>query len=205
MPLPVLLSLAAQGLPTGQGHRPHTPHSPATSEPHSPATSEPPFTKAQQRALIATVKSAFKESRQHKRPRSRCHRSPTISSPSDSDPKGHSSHTAWPIPNINTAALAAHHPLACPVVPSHLVPALNHLLLTAASTILLMHRISPYSMPLLTTPSRSATPWVGELMAKVDQKNAFRLCPVRPEDWHLLGIHWQGKYYIDKCLHLVCN
>ena len=40
----------------------------------------------------------------------------------------------------------------------------------------------------------------GALMAKVDLKNAFRLCPVRPEDWHLLGIHWQGKYYIDKCL-----
>ena len=25
----------------------------------------------------------------------------------------------------------------------------------------------------------------GALLAKVDLKNAFRLCPVRPEDWHL--------------------
>ena len=40
----------------------------------------------------------------------------------------------------------------------------------------------------------------GALMAKVDLKNAFRLCPVRQEDWHLLGIHWHGKYFVDKCL-----
>ena len=70
---------------------------PQTTRLHSPATSEPPFTKAQQRALTATIKSALKESRQHKRPRRqhrRNDRSPTISSPSGSDPKGHSSHTA---------------------------------------------------------------------------------------------------------------
>ena len=40
----------------------------------------------------------------------------------------------------------------------------------------------------------------GALMAKVDLKHAFRLCPVRRDDWHLLGIHWDGKYYVDKCL-----
>ena len=34
----------------------------------------------------------------------------------------------------------------------------------------------------------------GALMAKVDLKNAFRLCPVRPADWHLLGIHWRERY-----------
>ncbi len=32
---------------------------------------------------------------------------------------------------------------------------------------------------------------------KVDLKNAFRLCPVRQEDWHLLGTYWQGKYFVD--------
>ncbi len=37
-------------------------------------------------------------------------------------------------------------------------------------------------------------------MAKVDLKNAFRICPVRKEDWHLLGICWQNLYYVDKCL-----
>ncbi len=40
----------------------------------------------------------------------------------------------------------------------------------------------------------------GALMAKVDLKDAFRLCPVCPEDWHLLGIYWKREYYIDKCL-----
>ena len=38
------------------------------------------------------------------------------------------------------------------------------------------------------------------LMAKVDLKNAFRLCPVHPADWPLLGIHWRNMYYINKCL-----
>ena len=37
-------------------------------------------------------------------------------------------------------------------------------------------------------------------MAKVDLKNVFRPCPVRREDWHLLGIYWRHQYYVDKCL-----
>ena len=40
----------------------------------------------------------------------------------------------------------------------------------------------------------------GALMAKLDLKHAFRLCPVSPSDWELLGMHWQGKFYVD--LHL---
>ena len=40
----------------------------------------------------------------------------------------------------------------------------------------------------------------GTLMAKVDLKSAFRMVPVRQEDWELLGIHWQNQYYIDTCL-----
>ncbi len=40
----------------------------------------------------------------------------------------------------------------------------------------------------------------GSLMGKIDLKNAFRLCPVRPQDRHLLGIHWKGAFYVDKCL-----
>ena len=34
-------------------------------------------------------------------------------------------------------------------------------------------------------------------MAKLDLKHAFRLCPVSPHDWDLLGMHWQGKFYVD--------
>ena len=33
----------------------------------------------------------------------------------------------------------------------------------------------------------------GALLAKADLKNVFHLCPVRPEDWHLLGIKWRGQ------------
>jgi hypothetical protein len=37
-------------------------------------------------------------------------------------------------------------------------------------------------------------------MAKLDLKAAFRMVPVRKEDWDLLGIHWRGHYYVDTCL-----
>ena len=40
----------------------------------------------------------------------------------------------------------------------------------------------------------------GCLLAKLDIRNAFRLCPVRPEDHHLLGIHWRNQYYYDLVL-----
>jgi len=35
---------------------------------------------------------------------------------------------------------------------------------------------------------------------KVDIRNAFRLCPVAPSDWHLLGIKWNGLFYHEKVL-----
>ena len=35
------------------------------------------------------------------------------------------------------------------------------------------------------------------LMAKLDIKHAFRLCPGRLEDRELLGIHWKGQFYVD--------
>ena len=38
----------------------------------------------------------------------------------------------------------------------------------------------------------------GCYLSKVDIKSAFRICPVRPADWPLLGIHWQGKYYVER-------
>ena len=37
-------------------------------------------------------------------------------------------------------------------------------------------------------------------MAKIDLKHAFRLCPVRRQDWDLLGIEWEGHFYVDKRL-----
>ena len=41
---------------------------------------------------------------------------------------------------------------------------------------------------------------VGSLMAKVDLKSAFRMVQVRAEDWDLLGMYWQGRYYVDTCV-----
>ena len=38
---------------------------------------------------------------------------------------------------------------------------------------------------------------VGAYMAKIDIKYAFRLCPVRVADFPLLGMFWQGGFYID--------
>ena len=40
----------------------------------------------------------------------------------------------------------------------------------------------------------------GALVAKLDLKHAFRLCPVSPSDGDLLGMHWQGKFYVNLCL-----
>ena len=40
----------------------------------------------------------------------------------------------------------------------------------------------------------------GALMSKIDLKNAFRLIPVCPRDWNLLGMQWRGKFYIGTFL-----
>lgn len=40
----------------------------------------------------------------------------------------------------------------------------------------------------------------GAFMAKTDLKSAFRLIPIHPEDWSLLGIYWQSQYYVDMYL-----
>lgn len=37
-------------------------------------------------------------------------------------------------------------------------------------------------------------------LAKADIKSAFRICPVKSEDWPLLGFQWQGKFYFDRVL-----
>ena len=40
----------------------------------------------------------------------------------------------------------------------------------------------------------------GTLLAKTYLKSAFRLLPIYPGDFDLLGIRFDGKYYFDKCL-----
>ena len=46
---------------------------------------------------------------------------------------------------------------------------------------------------------------VGGFLAKTDIKNAFRVIPIQPEDFHLLGMFWRGKYYYDRCLPMGCS
>ena len=41
-------------------------------------------------------------------------------------------------------------------------------------------------------------------MAKTDVTGAFRIIPVHPADYHLLGLYWKGKYYVDCCLPMGC-
>ena len=40
----------------------------------------------------------------------------------------------------------------------------------------------------------------GCFLAKTDIKNAFRIIPIRPDDYNLLGMCWQGLYYFDRCM-----
>jgi hypothetical protein len=40
----------------------------------------------------------------------------------------------------------------------------------------------------------------GCFMAKVDVKAAYRAIAVRPADWPVLGMHWQGQYYFHRTL-----
>lgn len=40
----------------------------------------------------------------------------------------------------------------------------------------------------------------GCFLAKTDIESAFRLIPVHPDDYELLGMCWKGKYYYDKVL-----
>ena len=40
----------------------------------------------------------------------------------------------------------------------------------------------------------------GAYLAKTDIKSAFRLLPVHPDSYHLLGFYFDGAYYFDKCM-----
>ena len=45
----------------------------------------------------------------------------------------------------------------------------------------------------------------GCFLAKTDIKNAFRIVPIQPQDFHLLGICWRGMYYYDRCMPMGCS
>ena len=45
----------------------------------------------------------------------------------------------------------------------------------------------------------------GTLMGKIDIKDAFRLIPVKPVDYELLGIQWKNAFYYDMTLPMGCR
>ena len=45
----------------------------------------------------------------------------------------------------------------------------------------------------------------GCAMSKTDIKSAFRIIPVHPLDYRILGMHWEGNYYYDKALPMGCS
>ena len=45
----------------------------------------------------------------------------------------------------------------------------------------------------------------GCFLAKTDIKNAFRIIPILPQDYNLLGICWRGLYYYDRCMPMGCS
>ena len=42
-------------------------------------------------------------------------------------------------------------------------------------------------------------------MAKTDVKSAFRIIPIHPNDYPLLGMKWVNLYYFDRCLPMGCS
>ena len=42
-------------------------------------------------------------------------------------------------------------------------------------------------------------------MAKTDVKSAFRIIPIHPNDYPLLGMKWENLYYFDRCLPMGCS
>ena len=42
-------------------------------------------------------------------------------------------------------------------------------------------------------------------LAKTDIKNAFRIIPIEPADYDLLGMSWKEEYYYDHCMPMGCS
>lgn len=41
-------------------------------------------------------------------------------------------------------------------------------------------------------------------LAKTDIQSAFRIIPIHPSDYPLLGMCWREKYYYDRCMPMGC-
>lgn len=70
--------------------------------------------------------------------------------------------------------------------------------------------IDPEACAVSYTSLDAAVFWVQHygkvaLMAKTYIESAFRLLPVHPRSFHLLGCRWLGAFYVDRCLPMGCS
>ena len=71
----------------------------------------------------------------------------------------------------------------------------------ARLTMALLLRIRVYGMPQL--PMQYAGPSC--FLAKTNIKSAFRIIPIHPNDYPLLGMKWRGRFYYDRCMPMGCS
>jgi hypothetical protein len=45
----------------------------------------------------------------------------------------------------------------------------------------------------------------GALISKADIENAFRILPIHPNSYNLLGFQWKDMFYYDRCLPMGCS
>ena len=45
----------------------------------------------------------------------------------------------------------------------------------------------------------------GCFLAKTDIKSAFRIVPIHPADYNLLGMQWKNSFYYDRCMPMGCS
>ena len=45
----------------------------------------------------------------------------------------------------------------------------------------------------------------GCYLAKTDIKSVFRIIPIHPNDYPLLGMQWRGQYYYNHCMPMRCS
>ena len=64
---------------------------------------------------------------------------------------------------------------------------------TQVSTASTMHQWTMLSGAFIESGWKRSSP-------KIYLKSAFQMEPASKEDWELLGIHWQGQYFVNTCL-----
>jgi hypothetical protein len=98
---------------------------------------------------------------------------------------------------LSTKLRMIHH-LSWPRLPSSDSDSINeHIGEEDSATVL--QRFDDAVVMLASLPASTSNP-KPILLSKIDVKSAYRLVPVHPDDWHLLGMQWRGKYYYDNVL-----